>query len=487
MRPRFVDLLGDWRSGEGALYERLALAIRAALERGDLASGARLPAERRLALQLGVSRTTVVMAYDRLVQEDWLESREGSGTTVRSSRARPVVAREGIAAVLNSRNTVFRGLVAHSGAEIEFHGAHFEGMPEMFDRVWSESRADLSEVLRGHGYLPLGLPSLREAIAAHLERAGLPTGPDQVLVTNGAQQAITLVASLLVEPGDRVVLEDPTYLGAIDAFTAFGARLEGVASGPQGVHVEALREAVATVSPRAVYLMPTGQNPTGSVLSEGARLDVARIAKASATVWVEDLTLADLTLGDEAPAPLAAFADGAIVLTVGSLSKLFWGGLRVGWIRGPDSMIARLARLKVVNDLSGSVVSQAVAAHVLQHAEELAAIRRRQAKDRLERVTSLLERRLPSWTFRRPAAGLSLWLRIPFGDVAEFATLARRKGVGIVPGTANSPTGRFHDHLRLPFVGEPERVSEGIERLAAAWDEYASGRQDGRRSMGVLV
>ena len=487
MRQRFVDLLGDWKSGEGALYERLAQAIRAAIERGDLVSGARLPAQRQLALQLQVSRTTVVMAYDRLVEEDWLESREGSGTTVRSSRARPVVAREGIAAVLSSRNVVFRGLVAHSGADIEFHGAHFEGMPELFDRVWDESRADLSEVLRGPGYLPLGLPSLRQAIAAHLERAGLPTRPDQVLVTNGAQQAITLVASLLIESGDRVVLEDPTYLGAIDAFAASGARFEAVSSGPQGVHVEALRETVATVSPRAVYLMPTGQNPTGSVLSEAARQEVARVAKASATVWVEDLTLDDLTLEGDAPAPLAAFTDGAIVLTIGSLSKLFWGGLRVGWIRGPDSMIARLARLRVVNDLSGSVISQAVASQVLQHAEELATIRKRQAKDRLERTASLLQRHLPSWTFRKPAAGLSLWLRIPFGDVAEFATLARRKGVGIVPGTANSSTGRFQDHLRLPFVGEPERVSEGIERLAAAWQEYSSGRQEGRRSMGVLV
>src|SRR5262249_60991109 len=109
----------------------------------------------------------------------------------------------------------------------------------------------------------------------------LPTRPDQVPVTNGGQQAITLVASLLIEPGDRVVLEDPTYLGAIDAFTAFGARLEGVTSGPHGVHVEALRETVATVSPRAVYLMPTGHNPTGSVLSETMRQEVARIANAS--------------------------------------------------------------------------------------------------------------------------------------------------------------------------------------------------------------
>ena len=487
IRPRFSELLADWKAGDGPLYQRLADAIRAAIERGELGSGTRLPAQRQLAQMLGVSRTTAVMAYDRLVQDAWLESREGSGTTVRRSRARALPVREGVAAVMGSRNEVFRGLVVHTGADIEFHGAHFEGMPEVFERVWNESRADLAELSQGHGYLPLGLPSLREAVAAHLERSGLPTRPEQVLITNGAQQAIALVANLVVEPGDRVVLEDPTYLGAIDAFTAFGARLEGVTSGSQGVQVEALRETVASVAPRAVYLVPTGHNPTGSVLAEAARREVARIAEASSSLWMEDLTLADLTLDGDAPPPIAAYARDATWLTVGSLSKLFWGGLRVGWIRGPEAVIARLARLKVVSDLSGSIVSQAVAVRVLGLARELTATRRRQARERLERTSRLLAKHLPSWKFARPAAGLSLWLKIPFGDVAELATLARRRGVAIVPGTANSPTRRFHDHLRLPFVGDPDRVAEGIERLAAAWEEYAAGSRDDRRAVGVIV
>ncbi|MGH7726330.1 MAG: PLP-dependent aminotransferase family protein [Candidatus Eiseniibacteriota bacterium] len=487
IRSRFPELLGDWKTGEGPLYQRLADGIRNAIERGELGSGTRLPAQRQLARMLGVSRTTAVMAYDQLVQDDWLESREGSGTTVRRSRVRALPVREGAAAVMGSRNEVFRGLVVHTGADIEFHGAHFDGIPEVFERVWQESRADLAKLSQGHGYVPFGLPSLRESIAAHLERQGLPTRPDQVLVTNGAQQAISLVANLVIEPGDRVVLEDPTYLGAIDAFTAFGARLEGVTSGSQGVHVESLRETVASVSPRAVYLVPTGHNPTGSVLDDADRQEVARIAEASSSLWIEDLTLADLTLDGDAPPPIAAYGRDATWLTVGSLSKLFWGGLRVGWIRGPEPVIARLARLKVVTDLSGSLVSQALAVHVLGHARELTATRRKQARGRLERTSRLLAKHLPSWKFAPPAGGLSLWLRIPFGDVAELATLARRRGVAIVPGTSNSPTRRFQDHLRMPFVGEPDRVAEGIERLAAAWAEYAAERRDDRRAVGVIV
>lgn len=486
-RTRFSEILGRWSEGDGPLYQRLAEAIGAAIERGDLPGGTRLPAQRVLAKMLRVSRTTVVLAYGALLEDERLESREGSGTRVRAAKVRPLGPRGGAAAVLGSRNVVFRGLVEKTGAEIEFLGAHFDGLPEIFTPVWSEAGADLAKLIRGHGYMPLGLPALREAAAAHLTRSGLPTTPDQVLITTGAQQAISLVANLFIEPGDSVVLEDPTYLGAIDAFTSFGARLTGVPVGPDGVRVEPLRDAVTRGTPRAVYLVPTCHNPTGAVLSEPARREVARMIEKSSAVWVEDLALADITLADDAPPPLAALAPGGTVLSVGSLSKLFWGGLRVGWIRGPEALISRMARIKVVSDLSGSLISQAVAARVLDRAHELVALRRRQTRERLAHAERLLARHLPDWSYRRPAGGLSIWVRIPIGSVAEFAAVARRRGVAVVPGTANSPEGRFHDHLRLPFVGAPEVVEEGIRRLGEAWQEYAPDERDQRRAVGVLV
>jgi DNA-binding transcriptional MocR family regulator len=486
-RMRFLQILGDWSRGEGPLYVRLAEAIRTAIDRGDLVSGARLPAQRVLARWLEVSRTTAVMAYDALARDEWLESRRGSGTTVRRTPVRALATRGGAAAVLTTRNLVFRGLVERTGAEIEFLGAHFDGLPEIFDVAWKEARADLLKLLGGHGYMPLGLPDLRVAIASHLERAGLPTKVEQVLVTSGAQQAIALVANLLIESGDHVVLEDPTYLGAIDAFTSFGAHLVGVPFGPDGLAIEALREAVTRTAPRVVYLVPTCHNPTGAVLSESARREVMRALEGSDAVVVEDMTLADLTLDPRPPAPLASFTRDVAVLTVGSLSKLFWGGLRVGWIRGPEPMITRLSRLKVVADLSGSLVSQAVAARVFKRAKELTTLRRRQVRTRLDHVTRLLARHLPDWTYPRPAGGLSLWIQIPSGSVSDLAPIAARRGVAIVPGTVNSPAGRWADHLRLPFIGEPEQVEEGIKRIAAAWAEYAPDRHARRRAVGVLV
>lgn len=486
-RTRFLQVLGDWSRGDGPLYARLAEAVRSAIERGDLPAGTRLPAQRVLARWLEVSRTSVVTAYDALARDEWLESRQGSGTVVRRTPVRVLATRGGAAAVLASRNVVFRGLVERTGAEIEFLGAHLDGLPQVFDAAWKEARRDLGKLLRGHGYMPLGLPELRAAIAAHLARAGLPTRPEQVLVTSGCQQAIALVANLLVEPGDPVVMEDPTYLGAIDAFTSYGARLAGVPHGPDGLDAEALRETVARVQPRIVYLVPTCHNPTGNVVPDAARRAAMRALEGSNAVVIEDLTLADLTLEPRAPAPLAAFTKDVTVLTVGSLSKLFWGGLRVGWIRGPEPLITRLSRLKVVSDLSGSLASQAVAVRVLARAKDLAALRRRQVRTRLDHATKLLAEHLPDWSWRAPAGGLSLWVRIPAGDVAGLAAVALRRGVAIVPGTVNSPEGRWADHLRLPFVLEPRRMEDGIARIAAAWAEYVPGQRTRRAAVGVLV
>jgi DNA-binding transcriptional MocR family regulator len=150
-------------------------------------------------------------------------------------------------------------------------------------------------------------------------------------------------------------------------------------------------------------------------------------------------------------------------------------------------LIARLARLKVVSDLSGSLVSQAVGARVLHRARELATLRRRQMRPRLDQAIKLLAKHLPGWVHRRPAGGLSLWIRIPGGDASELAAVALRHGVAIVPGTVHSAEGRWSDHIRLPYVADPATMQEGIRRIAAAWADYAPERRESRRAVGVLV
>ena len=368
---------------------------------------------------------------------------------------------------------------------IGFLGACLPAAGVFLDEAWEAVRGDLAALARTAGYSPQGLPALREEVAAGFSRRGLPTAADEVLITGGAQQAIDLLARFLVDEGDGVVLEDPTYPGAIDAFTLARARLLPLALGPAGADVGALGRLVAQGSPALVYLVPSFHNPTGTVLPESGRREVARLAEEKGLTVVEDESLADLSFGKDPPPPIAAFAPRAPVLTVGSMSKLFWGGLRVGWVRGPRPLIARLTRSKVVADLSGSVVTQALAARLLSRRDEVARVRRREIRSRFDRLTGLLRETLPEWSWIRPEGGLTLWVRLPTPNAEELARAAPRHGVSIVPGPVHSPSGGFADHLRLPFVMEESLLSEGVARLARTWE--ACRRPESERHLGVIV
>jgi len=483
----FVTLLGSWTDRPGPVYQRLAEGMRAAIERGEIPPGARLPSERELADRLAVSRTTVVSAYQQLRSGQWVESRQGSGTRVRGSARGPLAARlrEDPAGSFR-RHPVYRSLVEGPGGTIEFLGAHLPA-PEILQReALRIDQAALAEVLRGPGYLPMGLPALRQAIARHLTRSGMETSEEQVLVTHGAQQAIGLAGTLFVERGDAVVVENPTYLGSIDIFSGLSARLVSVPVGGDAAWVARLKETVARAAPRLIYLMPTFQNPTGAVLPVAVRRALARLSRELQIPIVEDNTLADLSLGAPPPPPIASFDPEAPILTIGSLSKLFWGGLRIGWIRASEEILARITRLKIMADLGGSLIGQLVAVRLLAEAERVKAIRRREMRERLDRLTKLLARHLPDWSWDSPAGGLSLWVRLPQGDANSFAQAALRHGVAVVPGSLASPDGGCTEHLRLPYVLEAEPMREGVERLARAWEAYV-GMSRRRRHAGVLV
>ncbi len=189
---------------------------------------------------------------------------------------------------------------------------------------------DLDGLMSDHGY-PLGYPPLRRAIAAHLSARGLPTAEEQILVTGGAQQAISLLAGYYASSGSVVMLEDPTFPGAVDAFRAAA-----------GADIKLIAATISESTVRAVHLMPTFHNPTGAVMPEAARRELARLGRASGVPIIEDNTLAELALECEPPPPLAAYGRDAHIVSIGSLSKLFWAGLRVGWVRGPRSAIAQL-------------------------------------------------------------------------------------------------------------------------------------------------
>jgi DNA-binding transcriptional MocR family regulator len=482
--------LANWTTGGGPLYQRLSDALRAAIVRGDLPAGMRLPPERLLAERLLVSRSTVVAAYDHLRQADFLERRQGSGTRVRYAppEVRPTDPALGLSRSLG-RNTLFGRIMEGPDETIDLAGGFLlspGGLPASTLVGLERELAGLSR--HGSGYAPLGYPPLRQAIADHLSSQGLPTIPEEVLVTSGAQQAIYLTACLHVQHGDTVVVENPTYPGALDAFVTAGARLAWITTGRHGADVEAIAELAAHLRPRLTYLIPTHQNPTGGVMGDHQRRRLARIVEEHQLTVIDDESLWALGLGDgDPPRPIATFAPGAPILTIGSLSKLGWGGLRAGWVRASDQVIVRLGRLKAVADLGGSIPGQVMATRLLESFDEIRLDRRRLLAERFELVSALLGRLLPTWEWERPLGGLCLWVRLPHGSAAEFAQIALRHGVSVVAGSVASADGSFGDFLRLPYGQEPRVLEEGIQRLANAWNAYMALQAPRHQTFSVIV
>ena len=481
-----VRQLGVWSSGKGPLQQKLARALMEVVRHGGIAPGLRLPSERALAAALKISRTTVVAAYDALRELGWVESRSGSGTRV-SLRSAGVAAARNAAHEVALAASPLLGLLDHHGEDVVDMALGtpmpLDGLPDGLFTLPADEQAAL---VRDRGYYPFGLPGLRRGIAAQLSNDGLPSDAEQVLVTNGAQHAFVLCAMLCLQRGDTALLEDPTYFGAIDACRAVGARIATLPVAPAGFSAVALRGRMTATAARLIYLTTTFQNPTGVVVPANARKEIARVVEDFGVTVVDDRTLADLSLDGSAPPPLAAYAGDQPVLTIGSLSKLVWPGLRVGWIRGPEPIIQRLARLKTAMDLGSPLVTQATAIRVIDAVERVRVLRREQLKPRRDLLAALLREQLPDWAFRLPRGGLFLWVKLPCGDAREFAQFALRHGVVTLPGSTLSADGSHTAFLRLPFLADPGTLRQAVDRLAAAWRTFPSCRQSRRAKVPVL-
>lgn len=483
---QLLDALGSWAAAGGPLYEALATAVGGAVTDGRLASGTRLPPERRLADALAVSRSTVAAAFELLEQRGLVARRQGSGTYVLGVEHPPAEGRRALVSELDE-HALLRDLSGRPEASIELLAAAVPCAPEVRAAVAGLDDGALRGATAGHGYVPLGLPALREAVAAHLHAGGLPTTPDQVAVTTGAVEAVLLAGRLFVEPGDEVAVEAPSYIGALDALRSIGARLQGVGVDGHGARTDQLAGLLGRGKPRMVYLIPDFHNPTGCVLSEPRRREVARLAGEHRVPVVEDLVQHELWFDREPPPPIAAVDPNAPVLTLGSMSKVFWGGLRIGWIRADPATIERIGRIKTVTNYGTPTIDQLVSARLLPQLAAIAARRRDELRTRLVRLEDALREHLPDWRWRTPAGGLSLWVRLPTPDAPALVRAAERHGVAVATGASfGLAAGDHRDHVRLTFVADPEVIAEGVRRLAAAWEDVAKGL-DRRPRRAVVV
>lgn len=457
----------SWRARR-PLYRALARTLRGAIASGELPRDERLPSERELAAALGVSRATVVNAYDALRDGGWVTRRGGSGTFIaaRSPRA-PLRMYEMVAAAPDKGGE--RPADAEDAVNLSVSSPR--PLTEMLRMALLESADRVPALAEELEYATAGLPRLRALIADAMTARGLPTEPGQVIVTSGAQQAISLLVRLFLGPGDPALVESPTYLGAVDILRAAEANLVALPAS-DGFDIRGASALIERTRPKLAFLMPNCHTVTGRAIAESDRAELAALAADVQLPIIEDDIFADLTEPSCPGAPIASFDEDAPVFTVGSLSKLVWNGLRVGWLRAPEAMVTRLLRMKSAVDLGSSIPSQAVAISLLERRAAIARTRRLEMIAARSHAADLLRVAMPRWTWNRPLGGRSLWVRLPAGSATAFAAAANRHGVIVVPGPALSPDDRNDDRLRMMFVQPKATMDIAVTRLARAWSEY---------------
>jgi DNA-binding transcriptional MocR family regulator len=481
---------------EQPTYRTLAGRIRAAVLDGRLAVGTGLPSERELSAGLGVSRTTVNAAYAQLREQGWLVSRRGSGSTVRlpadpaSPDGGPAAGRPGTS---YSAGGIFGwrdGVGWHDEAEqaagvIDLTTACLPA-PTALTGAVARAAELLPRYLNSDGYLPFGLPELRDVVAARYCADGVPTTAEQILVTSGAQHAFTLVLDTLSGPGDRVAIECPTYPVALDAVRNRRRTPVPIGLGEPGEtawDVELVSATLRQSAARLAYLIPDFQNPTGSLMDAATREAVVAAARPAKTLVLADESFRDVPFPETGPLPppMAAFdaESSTRVISLGSVSKAFWGGLRVGWVRAAPGLIQRLAATRALGDMAGPVLDQLVVAALL--ADPIGALAEQRARLTVgaAALRAALATHLPDWLPSHPSGGTSLWVRLPGPFATDLALLAPSVGVRIAPGPRFGPDGTMESFLRLPFTAPPERLVMAVRRLASVADRAAAGSRTG--------
>ncbi len=467
--------LPGWDQRSGPRSHALADALREAVATGTVPAGTRLPAERELAAALSVSRGTVVRAYDRLREAGVATTRHGSGTVLGPRHLRGT-ARRSVSLVEDlPADSLLAGIDEPRGpATIDLRVAAWQGTAGLPEDAFVRTADEVAALRDETGYRPLGLPALRRQIARHLTAQGLPTDPSEIIVTSGGQQALDLVLTTLTEPGDPVLVEELTYPGLLELLTTRRLRARPLPLGRDGVDHLALGRALHQRTPPLTYLVATHHNPTGRTVPAPLRRLIAEQVVETGGVLIDDATLADVWLDAPPPPPIAASLPeaSAHVITIGSVSKWLWAGLRVGWVRASGALLDRLARVKVILDLGTSIESQLTTAALLTHADAVLDQRRAALRSRYETLAGALAEQLPGWRFERPTGGLSLWVDLGGAPGDAIAQLAAQHGVLVPPARVCAANGRDVGAIRLTFGRDEESLRRAVDGLAAAWRDH---------------
>ena len=474
------------RESEVPLYRQVSAGIAELILADRLPPGHRLPAERRLARSLRVTRTTVVNAYLHLKAEGLIDAHVGRGTVVLPRRVpsagvadvRPIPWHYFAADDLGDRpQRLFNEFVQRGASKgVIGFSAGIPGEESVPAETLASLAGQITRELGPRAFMPTpseGLTELRATLADHLATHGLTCTAGNVVVTTGAEQAIDLLVRMLVARNDTVFVEEPTYAMALRLLRARGARLVGVPMDEEGMRTDELETLLARFHPKLLYTGPTFQNPTGRVLSLERRLHLLDLAHRYQFPVVEDDVYSELRFSGTPVPSLAALDEHGYVVQVGSLSKVVAPGLRVGWAIAPLPVVRRLAAAKAATDLHTPTLNQWLAERFIRDGH-LARHRRAVLRAHAARA-ALMDAALRHWApdlvrWTLPEGGLSLWCVLP-EDLPHDALMEEclRRGVTYLPGTLCAVDGASENGLRLTFGFPAEAaIDDGIARLMDA-------------------
>lgn len=451
-----ASMLRDWRETSARpAYAALADRIRLLILDGRIPLGTRIPAERDLASQLAISRTTVSASYAELRDAGYLDSVRGSGSVARLPR---------------------RALIPFESSSVgflDFSKATLPAIPAVAEAA-RLAAAELPAHLCEAGFDQVGITSLRQALADRYTARGLPTEPEQIMVTIGAQHAIALLARTLLSRGDSALVESPSYPHAYEALRSTGARLVPVnVTTEDGWDEAALEQALQRTSPALGYLMPDFHNPTGRSMSAELREKLLSMASAQGTVVVADETMAELNIDRvDTPLPLAAYGPAILI---GSVGKTVWGGVRIGWIRAERPIIQRLLRARSAGDLGTPALEQLVVKNLLPEMDAILAVRREQLRAGRDNLERSIAQAFPEWRVPHVDGGLTTWINLGAPVSSQLTLAARAEGLLLAAGPRFGIDGAFERFLRMPFGYCAEETDRAIAALGAAWQTISRG------------
>ena len=477
------------------LYLQIKEHLQKQIERGVLPPITRLPSSRSLAEELGVSRVTVVNAYAELAAEEWVEAHVGQGTFVSDPRGQ--VQRAFVGKPFTWQTTLLRP-PGVSASSMLADMLHLSQQPDLISFAMGAPATDLfpvrdfrraiNTVLRRDGAEALqyddaaGYKPLRATVAKYLQARGIKARHREVLITSGSQQGLDLVARVLTEPGECVITESPTYLGALDVFQSHGARVVGVPVDEEGMQVDLLEELISCHRPRLIYTIPTFHNPTGVTMSQRRRERLLALARQHHVLILEDGVCSELRYNGTPLLPLKALDRGGHVVYLNSFSKILLPGIRVGYMVASGRIRERLVAAKQSADLfTSSLVQRALTEYLVAgHLDYHLARVRQVYKARRDAMLEGLAHHLPADAhWNTPQGGLCLWITLS-SDVSTVQLYLTAVGYGVAfavgsvffPSEGDRPDRRPSHSFRLNFAAHrPKLIEEGLRRLEKALRE----------------